>query len=293
MSFEEEIGNMNSALLGVKPTGDPNLDDKDKDDDKDEGKEKDKDVKDPDDKTLDDDKDKDKDDDSDKNDDDIHKDDDKLDDKDKVIEDLRRQIAEMSTKHDDTDKDIKDKDKVTKDKKDDDVKDEPIQLTEQDFIGDEDPEELIADPKKLNKLLNSIYVKAVQDARTVISEKVLLSIPNIVKKNLDIMTTLKTLSEKFYTDNSDLEAYKPVVAKVYEELSSKSPAKTIEEIMKDVGPEVRKRLNLKADAIKKEKDKDDLPTLPKKTGGRHQESKKPDTSPMQTQLEEMNKSLRR
>lgn len=202
------------------------------------------------------------------------------DEKDQVIEDLRKQLAE-------------------KDKKDTTTKapttEAPLVLDEHDFVGDSDLDELSRDPKKFNKLLNDIYQKAVTDTRKVLGEGVLRTIPDIVKTNITMMTNLKKVSDKFYKDNEDLEPFRKVVSAVFEDVAAENPDKRFDEILNDVAGESRKRLGLqrKAENTNKDKNKDKPPKLPRKKGKAGRATEKPNTEPLQDELDEMNKTLGR
>lgn len=197
--------------------------------------------------------------------------------KDKVIEDLRRQLEEKNKK-------------VEEDK----VKEEPLNLESHDFIGDLDPEDIMRDKDSLNKLLNSVYSKGVLDAKNLASEKVLLSIPNIVRTNLQLMEDLKKTSDKFYEENKDLSPFKKVVAAVFEDLISKNPDKKYTELLKEVATESRRRLELHKEIVKTDKGQG-KPRLPNKGSDTraNPDNKKPDISPLQKELDEMNKAVRR
>lgn len=168
-------------------------------------------------------------------------------------------------------------------------------ISEEDFLKDTDLEDISRDPSAFNKLLNSIYSKAVRTARDEIrkgSETTLRSIPDIVKTNVAIQADLLKKSEAFYESNKDLKPFKKVVAAVFEEISAANPDKTFDEILPEVGKEARKRLELVHEATQhKSVDKDNPPPLPRKKGGRVQQPK-PDTSSLQSEIEAMNKVVR-
>ena len=163
-------------------------------------------------------------------------------------------------------------------------------VEEIDFLKDHDLDELTRDPAAFNKLLNAVLMKGVElgEGRSRKGdESVLRSMPEIVKKNIEIVTNLKKMSDQFYTDNKDLAPFKKVVAVVFEEKLAENSDKTYEEVLKDVGVEVRKRLELHKKAVVP---KDDPPRLPGKKGQQRQ-SIKPETNSLLAELNEMDKSL--
>jgi hypothetical protein len=171
----------------------------------------------------------------------------------------------------------------------------PLVLGEQDFIGNLDVDDLVRDKDALNKLLNTVFTKGVTESRKLASEKVLLALPDIVKHNITLLSKLKEASDKFYEENKDLTPFKKVVATVFEEVASKNPGKNYEDLMKEVGIESRKRLELykKAQGNDKGNNKGNPPKLPQKKGGNRVAPTKPNISPIQNEIDEMNKTIRR
>lgn len=169
------------------------------------------------------------------------------------------------------------------------AKKEELKIEDQDFLGEVDLDELTRDPKEFNKVLNKIYQKAVMDTRSSVVE----TLPEIVKTNIAIMNELKSTSDRFYEDNKDLQPFRKVVSVVFDELASTSPTKNYSDLIKEVGPEVRKRLNITKKVEVKEVKKSDPPKLPQKgsKSGKSQDS--PNIEPLQAELEEMTKTLRR
>ena len=211
-------------------------------------------------------------------------------DKDKIIENLRKQINEGP-------KEIKPLEKKKEVKKEKVVKEDSFKLDEQDFIGDLDLDDLTRDKVAFNKILNSVYSKGVNDSKRIATEGVLNSIPDIVRHNLTLLTSLKEASDNFYKDNSDLVPFKRVVAAVFEEIASNNPDKKYDELMNLVAPEARKRLELHKQAVKNEKEVENKERGPRlhgvKSGQRQSQSRKPNTSALQNEIAEMNKSLGR
>lgn len=167
--------------------------------------------------------------------------------------------------------------------------DVPIQ--DVDFIGDENIDEIINDRGKFNKLLNSIYKKGVESTKGInlqSAEDIIKSIPDIVKNNITVMASLKKASDDFYDNNKDLIPFKKVVATVFEEYAAANPDKSYIENLKDVGDEVRKRLELKKGVKQKEVKG---PKLPKSKGNKRV-ILKPDTKGIESEIDAMNKSIK-
>ena len=164
-------------------------------------------------------------------------------------------------------------------------------IIEEDFLDGVDLEEIMSDPVKFNALLNSVYKKGVRNTRDEVlsgTEGTLKSIPDIVKTNIAIITSLKKASEEFYDSNEDLKPFKKVVAAVFEEISAANPDKTYVENLNTVGDEVRSRLELQKKAVSKDKNKS--PKLPVRKGQQRQQQK-PETKGITSEIDAMNKSL--
>jgi hypothetical protein len=173
--------------------------------------------------------------------------------------------------------------------------DAPLVFEPQDFIGDEDVESLTKE--SLNKLLNLVYSKGVTDSRNIVNEGVVRTIPSLVTGQVDIITQMKEVRDNFYIANEDLRPFPNVVSTVFDDIAKKDPKQTYDNIIKAVAPEVRKRLNLPeykpgSDKSKKN-DKGNPPKLPRKKGKSGRTTKKPKTSPIESELDEMNKVLGR
>lgn len=173
----------------------------------------------------------------------------------------------------------------------------PLEFEDQDFIGDVDLEELTTNPKLLNELLNKAYQKAIVDGRKAVSEKILRSIPEIMKATSAQQAALKATHDKFYTDNEDLKPWKKSVAGVFEDVMAENPGKRYDskEIMDKVAKETRSRLELGEKAVKKDEKKEDKhpKKLPRKKGSSGKPEGKPKTDSLVDELDEMNESLGR
>lgn len=170
-------------------------------------------------------------------------------------------------------------------------------LGDHDFVKDVDLDEVTREPSAFNKLLNSIYKKAVETVRGEVrksKEETIQVLPSIISSNMELQKTLKDLSDKFYEENKDLKPFRKVVGVVFDEISGQDPKAPFTEVLRKVGDETRKRLELKKPDVKSViKDKDDPPPLPRhKSGGRSPQPKN-ESNPIISQIDEMNKTLNR
>ena len=164
-------------------------------------------------------------------------------------------------------------------------------VSDEDFVGDLDLDELTRSKDDFNKILNAVMKKGVEIGRAESrqgDEQVLRSVPEMTRRNLEIITAITKASDEFYKSNEDLRPFKKVVAAVFEEKLAENPDKEYTKLMEDVGPEVRKRLDLAKKATKPD---DKPPPLPKNKGGKRPNPQKPNTDPLLSEIDEMNKSL--
>jgi hypothetical protein len=197
-----------------------------------------------------------------------------MDEKDKTILELRTRLAEREkpapkTKHPTTDA--------------------PLNIDAQDFVGDLDVADL--SKEELNKLLNSVYSKGIGDSVKIAKG----IIPRTVSVELDTMERLKKVNEEFYSANEDLKAFQKVVATVFGELSESFPDKSMIDLLKETGPEVRKRLSLpdKPNPKPKPKETEPPPKLPGKKGGSGRKSEDKPLTGISAEIAEMNETLGR
>lgn len=192
------------------------------------------------------------------------------DDRDQIIEDLRAKLAEKDASAP----------KTTAP-----TTDAPLTFEEHDFLKDIDIEDVVSDPKKLNELLNVAYQKAVTDTRELGTP-----MPDI-SATVAAVVSLQKSADVFYNENEDLKPFKKVVATVFDDLIAENSDRTYAEVMAEVAPEVRKRLELPKPT--KKSDKSTPPRLPRKKAksGRTEHKSKPD--PLQSELAEMDEALGR
>ena len=132
--------------------------------------------------------------------------------------------------------------------------DAPVEVIN--FLEGLDADELTRNPEEFNKLLNIVYSKGLSASEKVIVEKVLRSIPDIIKTSILTINSLREASEQFYKDNEDLAPFKKVVGAVFEEVASENPDKEYSELFEDVAKGARKNLELVRKATEEDKDKD-------------------------------------
>lgn len=159
------------------------------------------------------------------------------------------------------------------------------------FLKDLDLDEVTRSPEEFNKLLNVVYSKGLNTFEKTSVEKLLRSLPDIVRTNILTINSLRESSEEFYKDNEDLLPFRKVVALTFEEIASENPDKKYVELFEDVAKESRKKLELYNKATKKVDDKGRHPILPHRKSQQRQKIEKPNITPIESEIDEMNSSL--
>lgn len=213
------------------------------------------------------------------------------DERDKLVMDLRRRIEELEGERKKKEEEAP---KPTKPP----PTESPLSFDEVAFLGDYDSEDLLRDPNLLNKLANEIYQRSVTDARRILGESVLRSIPDLVKNNVTILAGLKEAADEFYARNEDLRPFKRTLAAVFEEVSSDNPGMKFDKLMDKVETVAREKLGLYKKAADKTEPRsegvDNSPKLHgKRGGGKRQlpQNKKPNS--ILSEIDRMNESLGR
>mgnify|MGYP000925475385 CR=1 FL=1 len=199
-----------------------------------------------------------------------------VDDKDSVIEELRRQIAELQaeigTQKTEQPKEAEQPKTVI----------EPVPF----FENDEEYDKAFEDRKTMEKVLHRVHTKAV--------ESVLTAIPQIVDNVVKMQVAVNMRAADFYSRNKDLKPYAGFVGKVANDLVGKNPSVTMDDLFGNdeqeglLGKEVRKRLALKRKAEKagnvQQPQKERPAFIKKPAGARVKEEKEPNLSPIERQI---------
>lgn len=125
----------------------------------------------------------------------------------------------------------------------------PVELPEKgvqnlyEFVTEEQAEELGIDKAFINKLGNQIYQLAVRNT--------LLTIPKAVKAEVRDEVNVMTLAKEFYKANPDLAKYKQFVGFTANQIASKNPDVSQEDLFKVLGKEARKGLGLPEVSVEK------------------------------------------
>jgi len=173
-----------------------------------------------------------------------------------------------------------------------------LPISEEDFVGGLDLDDLTSDPTELNKVLNTIYKKAVETVRGEYKEygtKTLQQIPSMVNETISTKQALQELSKNFYEQNKDLKPWSKTVGVVFDELIVENSDKPYAEVLDLVAKETRERIGLKkSQHVNKDDngDSDKPPPLHRKKGQRVR-PKPSERKGISSEIDEMNEALNR
>jgi len=171
----------------------------------------------------------------------------------------------------------------------------PLEVEEQDFIGDIDLTDM--DKDTFNKLLNSVYSKGMTEGRKIIHKDVSSNITDQVSSEIDLKNEMERVRDQFFDENEDLAKFPKVVSVVFKELAQANPKKLFSDIMNEVAPEARKRLGLKEptneDKGGTNKSTRKPPNLPRRGGRSGKSTNQPKPNRVNAEIDAMNKTLGR
>jgi len=153
---------------------------------------------------------------------------------------------------------------------------------------DADIDDITRDPREFNKLLNAVYRKSRESTLSEVTK----NMPDVIRENLAVIENVKKASDKFYTDHADLKPFKKVVAIIYDEVSKAHSDWDTDRVLKEVGSEARKRLDLERRPAEQPVERGDRrtmqPHLPPGSKGAKRSVDKPKVNPLADEIDKMN-----
>lgn len=211
-------------------------------------------------------------------------------DKDEIIANLRNKVAEMSGESDQREEpEGRQEDQPEPEES---PQQEPIEVQAEEFVSEEEFDEIIQDRNKLNEVLNRVAAESANAAR----EAVLRQVPDIVSKTTDRQMTVRQSVQKFYEDNPDLQEYGSYVGHIVNKIRSEKPNAPISDVLNTAGEKAREDLGIHKEAEKLEKERreseqeepeNDSPAFAKSGTGRRRGGKKDTRNDFQKQADEM------
>lgn len=103
----------------------------------------------------------------------------------------------------------------------------PTTIQARDFLPEGvDVEDVLTDKDKLNQMLNAVHQAAVVEA----TQRLVLSVPDIVAAQVQQQTALRQSVESFYTKHPHLSGFKRTVAAAATEISASNPDWSVDQV---------------------------------------------------------------
>ena len=152
------------------------------------------------------------------------------------------------------------------------------------FLSDEEADGLLDDPKKLNTILNRVF----QAGR----EQVMREMPTLVRQQTLSEMTLQQKTQKFWTENKDLDPFKDFVGMVANQVEVDHPDWDYGKIFDKTAEVARERLNLPTSGSEQPKEKkeevvDLKPALPTGQRGARRVVEEVAKTPEQKEMDEL------
>lgn len=117
------------------------------------------------------------------------------------------------------------------------------------FLGDDDIDEVVADPQKFEAVLNRV-VKFVGD---VVLEQVYKATPKLVISQIQQQTVVSKAVKEFYDENEDLVHVKRTVKAIANDIAADDPGLSLEDVFARTAIKTRETLGLKKKILNKKK----------------------------------------
>jgi len=131
-----------------------------------------------------------------------------------------------------------------------------------DILKDIDMDDLASDKEVFKKVIEDVIVQTTNAT----SQQILLAIPKIMTNQVQQQQTINTAINDFYRENNDLEAVKPTVGAVANQVQAQNPTWTMKEIFDETATRTRKMLGLRKRVVSQEKTPDKGTKTVRKSG---------------------------
>lgn len=218
-------------------------------------------------------------------------------DKDEVIQRLRSQIEEMSKKGEEEPKGEEEskEPKGEEQEEQEEQESEQVEFESQEFVSEEEFDDIIQDRSKLNEVLNRVALESANATR----EAILRQLPGIIDQSTSRQLTVRQSIQKFYTDNPDLQEYGSYVGHIANKVRAEKPDAPMVTVLNEAGEQARKDLGIQKEAKKTEEERrksdeeenNDQPAFAKRGSGPRSGGKNDDRSDFVKQADEMLKHI--
>lgn len=171
---------------------------------------------------------------------------------------------------------------------------EPRQdLSETQFVTDEEFEEVTQDPESFNEFLQAFGERLLSAAE----ENILHQIPSLVQKTTERQVSTQQTVQNFWESNPELKEYSSFVQHIANQVESEHPDATLQEQLEETARRAREELNIKEKAEEIERNRQEgnddesqessPSTAPKPRGRRGPADRGDDRSKQQQQIDEL------
>jgi len=122
---------------------------------------------------------------------------------------------------------------------------EPTPSGDHNFLEGLDIDDVLQSPEDLNNLLNKVYTRALNDAKTLAAEQIMSTLPRTIATHYAQQTAQTKLVENFYNENKDLAYVKKTVAAVANDIATNHPDYTLDQVFNEAATRTRKMLGLR------------------------------------------------
>lgn len=122
-----------------------------------------------------------------------------------------------------------------------------IKIDEINFLegrSQEDIERIVENPVELNKVLNQVYLKAIEQSIPIAQERSLLAVPQVVVAHIQRYNKMKGLVDDFYKENADLKVAQRAVGMLANEVHSEHTDWTTKQVFDEAAVRTRKALGM-------------------------------------------------
>lgn len=105
--------------------------------------------------------------------------------------------------------------------------------------------DLLEDPAKFNKLLNTVASTAYIAAMNASQESIMRKIPDIVANSTNQQVYVNNATAEFYKNNPDLTMYKPAIAMAAMQIYNEQPNVSLPDLLTEAGKRTRDMLKLR------------------------------------------------
>lgn len=213
--------------------------------------------------------------------------------KDEVIKQLREEVNRLSQGEPEAGQREQPEREEPEGEQREEPEEQTLEFEGQEFVTEEEFDEIIQDRNKLNEVLNKVAFQSAKAAR----EAVLRQVPEVVSKTTNRQMSVRQAVQNFYQENPDLQEYGSYVGHIANRIKAENPDLGMNDILSKAGQEARSKLNIQKKAKEQEEERrnednpQEGPAFAKRGTGRREGGGKDARTDFQKQADEMINSL--